>query len=357
MQSNSRVMIGTMEAVSILTVSRVFSAVTYSSQSSSINITSSMLAFLFGFLFDLIIILPFLWLMKKHSTASLVEFAHSVNPVFGKTVSAIFAVVFTLICALNLAQFTRFIAIEFLDVNVLPILFLTTVATAYGAFMGIEALGRFSNIVLLLTILSIVTVFFLFLGEYNLNNFYSPFEDNVFDILSEGIFKASSTFEVLSVMFVATVVKGRKKRGFLWFLIISMLLIEIVIFAIGAVFGDYANMTTYTFYDLIRVSGFSNLRRIDSVYVAVWVLLGFVKCAYYLILAENMFSNLFKRKSITSSLTTAGLLSFLVAGAFLLKPNLSLITHSALKTALIFCIVLIPTLLLILLKRRKHNET
>ncbi len=357
MQSNSRVMIGTMEAVSILTVSRVFSAVTYSSQSSSINITSSMLAFLFGFLFDLIIILPFLWLIKKHSTASIVEFSHNLSPIFGKVVSATFAIVFTLICALNLASFTRFIAIEFLDVNVFPILFLMTLAAAYCAFMGIEALGRFSNIVLLITILSILSVFFLFIGEYKINNFYSLLEDNIFNMLSEGIFKASSTFEVLSVLFVAPVVKGCKKRGFLWFLLISNFLIEIIIFTIGGVFGDYAGITTYTFYDLIRVSGISNLRRIDSIYVAVWVLLGFVKCGYYLLLSENMFSSLFKKKNITSSLTTAGALSFLVAGAFLLKPTLSLITHFALKTASIFCIVLIPTILLILLKRRKRLET
>lgn len=357
MQSNSRVMIGTMEAVSILTVSRVFTAVTFPAQNSSINITSSMIAFVFGFVIDLIIILPFLWLIKKHSTHSVVEFAYEINDIFGKSISLIFAFVFTLLCAMNLSSFTRFVSKEFLNTNAFPILFLITLAVVYCAFMGIEALGRFSNIVLLILILSVFTVFFLFLNDYKLNNFYSPLEDNILSTVSEGFFKASNTFEVASVLFLAPVVKGRKKRGFVCFLLISLLLIETIIFSIGAVFGDYANITTYTYYNLIQVSGISSLRRIDSVYVAVWVLLGFVKSGYYLILAENLFSSFFKKPNKTHSLTIVGTTTFLIAGALLLKPEISMSLHLPLKVFLILCIVVIPTVILILLKRRKRLET
>lgn len=357
MQSDSRVMISTIQGVSILTVSRVFSAITYASQKSSVNVTSSMLSFLFGFVVDLIIILPFLFLIKKHSTHSVIEFADKINPTLSKTLSVVFSFIFALVCAMNLASFTRFISTEFLNTNAFPILFLITIATVYCAFMGIEALGRFSNLVLAVLILSVFTVFFLFLNEYKLSNFYSPFEDNVFEIMSEGIFRASNTFEVVSVLFLAPVVKGRKKRGFLYFLLISLLLIEMIIFSIGAVFGDYANITDYTYYNLIQVSGVSKLRRIDSVYVAVWILLGFVKCGYYLILSENLLFSVLKKANKTNSLTIVATISFLIAGAFLLKPNLLTYVHTPLKTFLIFAIILIPSAILIFLKRRKRIET
>ena len=62
-QKNSGVMIGTMEAVSILTISRIFTAVTYSFGGQN-SVTDSMIAFLLGFIFDLLIIIPFAVLTK-----------------------------------------------------------------------------------------------------------------------------------------------------------------------------------------------------------------------------------------------------------------------------------------------------
>lgn len=350
-QKNSGVMIGTMEAVSILTISRIFTAVTYSFGGQN-SVTDSMIAFSLGFIFDLLIVIPFA-VLTKHNNCSIIEMLSHKNTFLGKLLSGFLCVVFLLICASTLASFSLFISSQVLNTTPWPILFLMTISLCYCAFMGIEALGRFSNVILFVTVVSLVAVVFIFLNQYTFYTFYPPFENGFAKVISQSVFQASSLFEILTVTVISPVVNGKRRRGYLWFLILTLLMLQIVIFTISATLGDYASTTTYPFYTLVKIGGISSFERIDSVYVAVWVLLSFIKGGYFLLLSKNMLDMTVKNKKHSLSVITT--VTFVVASVFVLQSRFIKDTLSTLKYAALFVIVAIPLLLLIFRKRRKFE--
>lgn len=333
----------------ILISCRIFTATTGSTIDSNLGLSSSLVAFLIGFLFDIIAILPFFILTKTNNT-SIIDSLSKQNTTLSKILSFIICVLFSTVAGATISLFSRFVCNWMPDINPWAVTFLITLCASYGAFVGIEPLGRFSFLAVVLTFLSLVAVFFMLLPHYKLFNFHLPFENGTTPVLLQGIFQGGSLFEILSVMLIYKNVKSNRKKGYIWFLILTLISIQLIIFLIGATLGDYTSSTTYPFYALVK----SLNARIDSIYVALWTVLGFIRISYFILLSKTTFSFSFKKSKYP--LTMSVIFTLLSAGVFLLKPQLVTLAVSLLKYIALFSITIIPLLILLLRKRRVLNE-
>ena len=274
----------------MLTVSQVFSTIAFSIKSlNGLNPISGMISFVIGTVMNFIAIIPFYLLCRRYGNGSLLNFSYKIFGKFGYIIAVLF-----LLILLSTAISTVVVFEDFLSSTVLKnssffvIILLLVVASVYGAFLGIEALGRFANIVFVLLCLSVLGIFLAIVKDIELVNF-GGFSMNstsrIFETAVQGIFANTG---LLSAVLLTPLVNKKHTKGFTVWNVVSLVIVEIIVFSVTGVLGEYAAGKEYPYYSTATVAEFSILKRLDIVYMCVWVLVAFIKTTYYLLLSKNV---------------------------------------------------------------------
>ncbi len=266
-------------------------------------------------LLQFIVVLPALFLSRRQGT-SFITAGYSLWGKGGKVMALICGVYFLLSAVLTVFSTEQFM-VNAAYPEASPIFFVLTLtlAAAYAAHLGLESIARSGFIIF---IIFVCGVLFAFLGNLEQINliFIRPLGTGGFgEVLRIAVNLTARSPEILLfAILLPNLGKNRGvKRGAIYYLLLSSLILEVIVFLISAVLGQLAQEEAFPFYTVGTLAKISIFQRLDAVHMSVWVLTAFIRTGLYLWAAVELFQSLIPVKKHRFVLPFLGILA-LVGG-------------------------------------------
>ena len=176
-----------------------------------------------------------------------------------------------------------------------PVFFILTLtlAAAYAAHLGLESIARSGWIIFILFVCGVA---FAFLGNWQQINliFIRPLGVGGFgEVLRMAIHLTARSPEILlfAVLLPNVGSSGGRKRGVFYYLLLSSLILEIIVFLISAVLGQLGEGEAFPFYMVGTLAKISIFQRLDAIQMSLWVLMAFIRMGIFLWTAVELFQS------------------------------------------------------------------
>lgn len=244
----------------------------------------------------LLCFVPVYFYMKYYQNENLATVARQVSKPVGIGVSGLYCFWFLFIGALNLTRFVYFVTSE-MNQNASPffLVALITLAAGYGAYLGIQSLGRASVVVLWAMLISFIFVMLFALKHFNFTNFSPILENKLTDNIMNAVSITCNTSELTVILFLIPRMeeKIQKKNIAAWVAGIVALVFSLYFVSVGTL-GDFAEAQSFPIYSMSQISGVGILQRLDSIHTSIWIVALFLKTALFLIAAQTALKGVFK---------------------------------------------------------------
>ena len=302
--------IGAGQAFALLLLSRVFTLVVWVYQS-DMEMDGNYLIWgeLIGFLFQLVLLLPAYFFLRKKSDATVIGLAVRANKPLGK--------LFAVCCILTtfgfgLLTFTSFlyflINTAFSNQAVFQMFLVVSIVVIYGVCCGLEPLARTGTIIFFICAASLAFTMLTMVPHIQLAELHPVGQRQ--EILQIAVEHFGSGGELLCILLLSHQMQGKKKRWMGAFLTVSFLVILILDFLTITVMGDYAKINRYPLHALFGMARFSIFQHLEAFHITVWIFMGCVKTVLYLVLMLLSVRELFPARPLRY-LTPAALAVFL----------------------------------------------
>lgn len=190
----------------------------------------------------------------------------------GKILSAILIVYFSLWLILGGAIFSYFASTQLLEGDISQSFFiLTAIIAIYGFYVGAQSLGRCSLLLLTVSVIGIVIMLILSMGNFTQYNLTPALQSKTFSIIEYIAFSVVSSTEILAGCFLAgktEIFKGRNLR--VWYGISLIFSFVLPLFSAG-LFGDLANSLPFPAFKITSAGNYILFSRLDAVFSFVWI--------------------------------------------------------------------------------------
>ena len=357
MLKNKSLNISWLEGASILTVSQIFSTVVYSAQSQNgLSATASMIAFLLGTLINFIVIVPFSTLSVKCQKKSLIEHSYSCLGNFALIVALAVFAIFIAVSTDTVVQFQKFLSnTVYPGSSGVVIIVLLVISASYGAFLGIEALGRVANIIFSLVSLAILLILLATVKDVNLQNFGTIQPSDIGNIFNVAIKGVISNTGILAAFMLLHNVKSNHFKGLCFWNFASLVIVEIIVSTVTGVLGVYGSDKKYPYFTTATVAEFSVLKRLDILYLCIWIFVAFVKTTLYLLLSKRILDTALSGAGKKHSLSFCSVLILLLSYIASIKENFYAVVKLVLSSGWMFLIlvIILPIVLLLIPSKQK----
>ena len=345
------------QLVTLLFISRIFDFLTYeSSGKTRIEGTASLLAFPVGLALTALLLLPAFLLLRQNSGCGVIDCAYRYLGKRGGAPMAFLTGLFALSVAVDTVTGFEF----FLSAGIYsgaPAWFLVvtlTGAAVYAASMGYEPMSRVATIVFVG-----FWAAFLFMGAALV-----PEMDPVYlrpVNLGAGwewawlcIRQAAGNTETVALLFMISVINGKPSRCFWYWTGLMLAVLELVSLVSTMALGDYGASQRFPFYALTKIAEFSIFQRLDSLHVALWIFMAFIKTALYLRIAGESFRFLLPLWARSWVIPACGVPAVLAAVILTGEPRWADWLSSAVTGGVpVVALTLVLPLLLLFLQKKK----
>lgn len=190
----------------------------------------------------------------------------------GKILSAILIVYFSLWLILGGAIFSYFASTQLLEGDISQSFFiLTAIIAIYGSYVGAQSLGRCSLLLLTVSVIGIVIMLILSMGNFTQYNLTPALQSKTFSIIEYIVFSVVSSTEIFAGCFLAgktEIFKGRNLR--VWYGISLVFSFVLPLFSAG-LFGDLANSLPFPAFKITSAGNYILFSRLDAVFSFVWI--------------------------------------------------------------------------------------
>lgn len=331
----------------LLYISRVIVTLTYV-QTISVGILASDLLISVGVAFVLTVILSIpVYLCVKRG----------ISPTSVKWIGWLYIAFFVYKTAINVARFSGF-ATGRLNPDATTYFFsiMIMVAVAYGAYLGIEGLGRFSLFVGIGLVGVIVLITGLNFDNFQFINFYPVVQNSPSDIAYNcAIFTSNAVEPAVFLVLSSRVNSDFKKTAKAYFSSIALAYFTIfvlVFFSLG-VLGANSTLRSYPIFTLFQMATGNSMARLDIIHTAVWILSAFLKCAL-LVYCASMCLSKFTHKNKCVAISLVALVLSLAMTEWITDLLVKISKPLSLATFVIFCVV-IPAMCLFAIKKSKGD--
>lgn len=216
------------------------------------------------------------FLVKRFPKKNIVEiFEETLGRFLGFVFSFSFFAFFFFLSAIELREFT-----EVMKVFALPhtppsfLIGIFMVVTVTLSYLGLEAIARFSKLIGLVLLLSLISVLFISSQNYEYRFLYPFFGYGLDKTIEHGLRRSSAYGEVVLLTVFAASLQGTKnikKAGYLS-LIISGFVISSSILAFTLTFPYYSvQEVTAPIYQMVRMIMYGSfIQRLDPIYLFLW---------------------------------------------------------------------------------------
>ncbi len=276
----------------MLYISRVFSSLTYNIHTGSkLDGLSILIGSLISLFVQILIVIPIFKLYHRIKDGNIITAGYNCFGKNGIVIAWIYAIYAVLVGINTIVQ-----AMFFLDnavytnanSSILVLMFIGLVL--YGAISGVESISRVSAI---FGVFFVVAFLFIFTGLISNIDIYnlSPIFDSPIKQIGVSIFdNLGRNTELVAFILLYPYTKGDKKKTFMSYLILSTITIQIIVFLITTVLANYSGSLVFPFYTLTTISYTSIFQRLDSLHMALWIVLAFIKATMYIFIAYSCIS-------------------------------------------------------------------
>ncbi|MEL1136651.1 endospore germination permease [Desulfitobacterium sp. THU1] len=274
---------------------------------------------------QLLLALPFYFLAKRFDKQSFFEYTTAILGKPGKGIGILYILFLIHMSALSIAQFSIFLTTVLMDITP-PLFFKITllILSAFAAYKGIESLGRFTELVAPIGMIVVLGVVLALVKDMDPKEFLPFLESGLFPSFFTGLYIFSTNIELIMMAVLLPFLNHRGKLNtvYIGFPILLVVFLFTLTATVIALFGyDLAKTMTFPFYSAIRTISLGNIiERVESIFVAAWLLGLYVKMALYLYVTVLGISQIFRLKVYRPLLLP--LVSLIVPVSTLLGKNI-----------------------------------
>ncbi len=234
---------------------------------------------------NFLLVIPALLMMRRYPGQNVIEASQTAWGKGGAVIAVLYGLFFLLECIHSVGDF-GFFASTTMTSNLSSFWFsvLILVAASYAATLGLEALARTSAILAVVIFLSVLYVILSVTPAIDPLSM-RPFFEAKAGQFAKGIFQTiSQNPELVFLLMLVPFAKGKAKKGFVVWNIVTVGSI-LSIDTIGRlVLGNAYYTTTFPFYTTATVTATGMAQRSDALTAAIWAGGAFVKAALMLCL-------------------------------------------------------------------------
>lgn len=338
----------------MLFISRMVVNVTYSSHTSDINslhygIFSALAALAATF----IMILPVYAMFTTSNGRTVTDNSYLLFKKFGAAVAVIYGLYFLWVLINTLSQFNIMVTKVLNPTASVLILSLAVVSAAmYGAYKGIEALGRASTIIFIFVLIALIILFCTLFPKANALNFEPVTPNDVPTICDTVLNMLAKNSCVPAMAVLLPFARGNVKKGIASWVFGVYISTAILVAVITAVLGDYLQTQVFPVYSVTAIASLGVTERLDGLFLGVWTAGMFVKISLFIYLLSACVKRIFGEVISRWSILICGIIVLISAmtisateGMFDLLFNNYILFYFTMLTA-----VVIPLLLVIINK-------
>lgn len=336
---------------SILFLTRLLTTVTYiPAYAQGILLSDMIIQALLRSVVGFVVLIPLLLLFKKNPNMNIVEIAGKHFKPLGKIVGALYLLVlfyYTVATVSRLDVFTG--TIVFPDIRVNYFIILVIAVCVYGAYLGIEALGRSAVISLVLVGVTISFLATVLCKKIDFLNYTPVFYNGVLPVLKSAFNGAGRTIEYVMIAIAFPRVSGKKTKGLFAWLIIQGIVTAFLFFVEVGVMGNFANTQLFPIHSLAALAEFSIFKRLDALVTGIWLLCAFLKISFLIYLQTDILKQILPHTDKKQQLLVIFVLLCVIC--FLLSLSIKgfmTVDNTTLKSSVVLtCAFLVPSIVLI----------
>lgn len=287
------------QVIFLLFICRIFRTLTYNPFRDT-NSVIHMWAIFTAILIQFLLLLPVIYIYDIYPNKSVDECAYSISKYFGMAVSLIYALFYILIAARAIRYFTYFMTEMFPEIkNPYFIAISITLVAIYGAYLGIESLGRSS--VIISVIFLIILLIMVITSKVNIEiiNLNMAIENPIKDFFSCVVKEIGMNAELTAFAFLLPYIKSDIKRAGALLLALKLFVLEIIVFIYTTLLGDYIKVVPIPIFVVGSYSKTRFIERFDAIYMVEWALCAAVTIGMFLFLSSKGIKRIFvKAKDI-----------------------------------------------------------
>lgn len=311
-----------------------------------------------SFVLTFVLIIPTytLFLMDKH-----MNIFDNMRDLMGK-LGCIFiftyALYFIIITLHTLTIFDDFISNAVNPPISIPLLSIFLIfSSCYGAYKGLEALGRTCTFIIVATVISLLFLSISLISSIEPINFRPLLYDGYESAIEGTIYMLSQSSCLVAMGVLFPMAKGSKIKGIIfWNSGVYLTFATLIALAVGTM-GDFINTQIFPIYTATSIGKFGSFRHLDSIYLGIWMSGIFIKTSLFLLLSAEGMGKIWGEKFRKKFIIFVGVIFSIVS---LFIGNLNELKKTSvtifLLIFLIFATILVPCLLLILKKRKFSRE-
>lgn len=356
---SSKGKISAFQFFTMLFLTRTLTTVTYlSSYTENIRLSDMLIQPIFRIAIGTAIMLPLYFLYKKNIDKNLLDMLSSKSKVFARVVAILYVAFFFYFTVVTIARLDIFAGtVVFPETDLTYILIFAIVLCCYGAFLGLEALGRSSVISIAFVVPALVFIMVTLIKKVDLLNLTPLFYNGVTPVVKVAMDSVGQTVEYAIIATALPRVKGNVKKGFFIWLISQTFLMAVMFFFACAVMGNFASTQLFPFHTLASLAEFSMFSRLDAVFTSVWIMCAFIKAGLLIYLQTDILTMYFGKFKRTTYIIVVGLLT--IFANLLISGQIrwfTLVDNSTIKIILTgVTVVLLPMIVLIFCRKERER--
>ena len=230
--------------------------------------------------------IPLYLLWKRFPDQTIIQYSHTIFGKAGKLVGILYLWFIIHFTAINLSQFSIFLIIATMPET--PLLFFMIsmlLVSAYAVRNGLEVLARLSELIGPIMMIAVTMIGVLVAKEMDFKAFLPVMEKGFTPVLFEGFIIVPRTVEIIGLAMLLPFLNDQKKarKVFGVSLILCVYFMLLTSIAIVTTFGVEEGKTlTFPFFDVVKIIAIGDfLERFEAFHMAIWVLGGIIKVAFY----------------------------------------------------------------------------
>ena len=297
----------------MLFLSRTLTTVTYlSSYTESIRLSDMLIQPIFRIIIGTLIMLPLYFLYKRHKGKNILEIVNDKSKILGKLLSVIFVLYFFYFTVVTIARLDLFAGtIVFPETDVDYMLIMAIILCCYGAYLGLEALGRSSVISAVLVVPALIFIMLTLVKKVDLMNLTPLFYNGVMPVVKVSVDAVGQTVEYGIIALMMPRVTGNYRKGYYIWLLSQVSLMAVMFFFAATVMGNYAGTQLFPFHTMASLAEFSMFSRLDAIFTSVWIMCAFIKAGLLIFLQTEILTTYFSKFKRVHYLIAIGIITII----------------------------------------------
>ena len=297
----------------MLFLSRTLTTVTYlSSYTENIRLSDMLVQPIFRITIGILIMLPLYFLYRRQKDKNLLEIINDKSEILAKIVSVVFVLYFFYFTVVTIARLDLFAGtVVFPETDVEYMLVFAIILCCYGAYLGLEALGRSSVISAVLVVPALIFIMLALVKKVDLLNLTPVFYNGVMPVVKVSIDSVGQTVEYGIIALMAPRVTGKYRKGYYIFLFSQVALMAVMFFFACTVMGNFASTQLFPFHTMASLAEFSMFSRLDAIFTGVWIMCAFIKAGLLVFLQAEILSIYFGKFKRVHYLFAIGIITII----------------------------------------------